>query len=325
MHRQRSGRWRAEDSEHISKIGKDSPAQLREDRGVKLAVADYGIDDEVAAAAAATRALDFIEAHLFEQLNVSRIAAACGVSAFHFSRRFRASHGESVMAYVQGRRLEMAARRMLDEPQTTLAAIALDCGFESHAGFTRAFTRAFGAAPKQYRQSTTPHGRKRSISMLEKVVLHASIEQVPSFKVAGIVGQFNPSNYVRIAELWKSFVAKMQFAGRLGNGETCGVFRHRDFVAQSFEHLAGARIADDSPTPDGLTIWTMPSRDYLVIKQMLVEGDLHPQVAAAQAEIWGTRIAASGRTLAKAPDFQIYPANFKVAEGGWLAYYIPVE
>ena len=154
--------------------------------------------------------------------------------------------------------------------------------------------------------------------------LEESIEHVDTFHVAGVSGRFDPSNYVRVAELWKTFVSQMSFDGRLGDGETCGVFRERDFAAQSFEHLAGARIEAER-IPAGLEVWTLPARRYLVFKQSLTEGDLHPQVAAAQAEIWGKRVPASGYRLARAPDFQIYPANFKVGVGGWLAYYVPLE
>jgi predicted transcriptional regulator YdeE len=102
------------------------------------------------------------------------------------------------------------------------------------------------------------------------------------------------------------------------------VFRDRDFTIQSFEHLAGARVAPGSQ-PAELEVWTLPGREYLVFRQSLTDAELHPQVAAAQAEIWGNRLPRSGRTLARAPDFQIYPAKFKLGPGGWLAYYIPVD
>jgi len=289
----------------------------------------YGPKEEAAAAAEAARALAFIEAHLFEDVTATRIAQSCAVSEFHFSRRFSRRHGESVMSYVRGRRLDIAASRLLREPKTAVVEIALDSRFESQAAFTRAFTRAFGISPIKYRRSANGGIRKRRTTMTSQPVLHESIEHVDTFYVAGLTGHYDPSSIIRINELWTAFVPLMNFEGRLGGGETCGVFRERNLQAQSFEHLAGARIATGNK-PRGLEVWTLPSRIYLVFKQMLTEGELYPQVNAAQLEIWGTRIAQlgnklAGRTLAKAPDFQIYPANFKVGDGGWLAYYIPIE
>ena len=157
-----------------------------------------------------------------------------------------------------------------------------------------------------------------------KPVLEESVERIDTFQVAGLSGRFEPSNYIRVPELWKQLVARMGFKGQVGAGETCGVFRDRDFAAQSFEHLAGVRIAPDSK-PEGMEVWTLRAREYLVFKQSLTEGELHPQVAAAQEEIWRTRVPQSGRKLARAPDFQIYPVNFKVGPGGWMAYYIPLD
>jgi AraC family transcriptional regulator len=284
----------------------------------------YGPDQEAALAAEATRAIQFIEMHLFEDLSVRRIAMECAASPFHFSRRFSVRQGESVMAYVRGRRLETAARRLTAEPCKKVLEIALDARFTSHAAFTRAFTRAFGVSPQQHRRSRALVARKRRNTMTSPPDLHESVEYIDTFHVAGLSGRYDPSNYVQISELWKEFVPKAGFAGRLGGGETCGVFRDRQFPLQSFEHLAGARI-ESGYEAEGLEIWTLPAREYLVFKQSLTEGELHPQVAAAQAEIWTKRLPNSGRTLARAPDFQIYPSNFKVGKGGWVGYYLPLE
>jgi AraC-like DNA-binding protein/predicted transcriptional regulator YdeE len=284
----------------------------------------YGPNEEAAAAAEAAKAIGFIEAHLFDDLTLSRIASECAMSTFHFSRRFARRQGESVMSYVRGRRLDVAATRLLREPNATLVEIALDCRFGSQAAFTRAFTRAFGLSPEKYRHSAGLQGRERRRRMTIEPVLETMLEYVDTIHVAGLTGRYDPSSYIRISELWKAFVAKAAFPGRLGDGETIGVFRERNFAAQSFEHLAGARIAA-GVQPQELEVWTLPGREYLIFKQWLAEGDLHPQVAAAQAEIWSKRLPQSGRTLARAPDFQIYPARFTVGPGGWLAYYIPIE
>ena len=82
---------------------------------------------------------------------------------------------------------------------------------------------------------------------------------------------------------------------------------------------------DSESTPEGLEVWTLPARRYLKFKQTLTTGELYPQVAAAQAEIWGKRLPASGHKVAAAPDFQIYPANFSVGPSGSIEYYIPLE
>jgi AraC family transcriptional regulator len=48
------------------------------------------------------------------------------------------------------RRIEKA-KQLIVQGRTSLAEIALICGFSSQASFTRAFTRAVGSPPGQYR------------------------------------------------------------------------------------------------------------------------------------------------------------------------------
>lgn len=93
--------------------------------------------------------LAYIDAHLGEELTPEKLSARAGFSVFHFCRVFRWAVGYSVMEYVRQRRLAFAAHalgtgeRILD--------IALSCGFETHAGFSKAFRRHFGCPPEVYR------------------------------------------------------------------------------------------------------------------------------------------------------------------------------
>src|SRR5689334_12400728 len=96
-------------------------------------------EQAVAYAPAHLAAIAFIERNLFEPKDLARVARAAGDSASEFSRRFTQMQGESVMAYVRGRRLETAAARILADPQARLIDLAIECGFTSQAAFTRAF------------------------------------------------------------------------------------------------------------------------------------------------------------------------------------------
>src|SRR5262245_16849984 len=152
----------------MSKNGKDAGAGRRQKGRMHAPLT--GADKDVADAAAAAPALNFIEEHLFEPLSVERIAKACGASPFSFSRRFRTRQGESVMAYVRGRRLDHAAKRLAADPDTDLAGLALDTGFETQAAFTRAFTRAYGQAPGSFRRAIDPPARRKRLHMTPELV-----------------------------------------------------------------------------------------------------------------------------------------------------------
>lgn len=92
--------------------------------------------------------LQYIDDHLQDKLDTQSLAAVAGFSTHHFCRVFRFGIGYSVMSYVRLRRLLFAAA-MLSSGEKIID-IALDYGFETHAGFSKAFRRHFGCAPEIY-------------------------------------------------------------------------------------------------------------------------------------------------------------------------------
>jgi AraC family transcriptional regulator len=91
-----------------------------------------------------------IQAHLDEDLSLDALSAKASLSPAHFQRTFQALVGETPKTYVARLRLERAAFRLLIHDETLLN-IALDCGFQNHETFTRAFRRRFGMPPSSYR------------------------------------------------------------------------------------------------------------------------------------------------------------------------------
>lgn len=95
------------------------------------------------------RVADFVEASLDQPLAIGDLAAAAGLSAFHFTRMFRRSAGVSPHAFVNGRRIARA-KSLLEDGSLPLAEIALACGFSSQSHFTARFREAVGVTPGQY-------------------------------------------------------------------------------------------------------------------------------------------------------------------------------
>lgn len=79
------------------------------------------------------------------------IAAACGLSASHFSRAFRRSVGIPPLAWLSEQRIA-TAKRLIDTTDTVLADIAITCGFADQSHFTRVFSRVMGVSPGVWRR-----------------------------------------------------------------------------------------------------------------------------------------------------------------------------
>lgn len=99
---------------------------------------------------ALARVLDLIESRIERGVSLAELAAEAGLSASQLARNFRKSTGLSPHAYLQQRRIEQAARMLVETPRE-ISEIALACGFSSQSHFTDAFRRASGCTPRQHR------------------------------------------------------------------------------------------------------------------------------------------------------------------------------
>jgi AraC-like DNA-binding protein len=82
---------------------------------------------------------------------LGELSSLCAMSRSAFAARFRTLTGDSPIRYATRCRLARAARQ-LRMSRAGLAEIALLAGYESEFSFSRAFKRAFGVAPRSYRE-----------------------------------------------------------------------------------------------------------------------------------------------------------------------------
>jgi len=97
------------------------------------------------------RVLDYIAANIGDDITLVNLAGIAGYSPFHFARKFTLAMGISPHRYISRIRLENAMAE-LAAGKLALAQIALNAHFSSQASFTRAFHRATGMTPKEYRR-----------------------------------------------------------------------------------------------------------------------------------------------------------------------------
>ena len=104
---------------------------------------------------AVQRMQDCIEKHIAEPITLCMIARAAGYSPWHSARIFKELTGRTPFDYIRSIRLSRAAVKLRDGHKK-IVDVAFDFVFESHEGFTRAFSRQFGMSPRHYRRNTPP-------------------------------------------------------------------------------------------------------------------------------------------------------------------------
>ncbi len=97
------------------------------------------------------RVLAYIEEHLADEITVENLASVACLSVFHFTRVFAATVGVPPHRYVSQRRLEIA-REMIVTGRGSLCEIARATQFSSQSSFARAFRRATGMTPAEFRR-----------------------------------------------------------------------------------------------------------------------------------------------------------------------------
>ena len=100
----------------------------------------------------ARKVLDYIDRHITSRVLVADLCALVWRSEAHFSRSFRGTFGCSPHAFVIRRRVELAARHML-QTDMSLSDIALGCGFVDQAHLCKHFRVVAGETPAAWRRA----------------------------------------------------------------------------------------------------------------------------------------------------------------------------
>ena len=150
--------------------------------------------------------IEFIEKNIKNELSPEVIANECGYSTFHFSRVFNINKGMTLMEYVKKRRLSLAAKDLFSGKK--IIDIALEYGFETHNGFSKAFKKEFGFSPTQYLKRMDMYFGNKLMLGSGGELMNSVIIEKSAFKVAGygIKTNITNGNYTKdVASFWINY------------------------------------------------------------------------------------------------------------------------
>lgn len=141
------GRWQSRSSLLLLGVLEEMEAALEAggERDAAAAAADPAWPAPVHAA------VQYIEEHVTEPLDIAALAEKAGWSHEHFSRTFRRCTGRTPREWINRRRIEYAAQLLLQQTDSA-RQIALQAGFKDEYYFHRLFRRVMGMTTAEYRK-----------------------------------------------------------------------------------------------------------------------------------------------------------------------------
>ena len=96
------------------------------------------------------KARSFIDQHSADELSLTKVAKAVGISPNHFSEKFKEVTGINFVNYVARIRFEKACE-LLRNGNLRISEIAFAVGFQSLSQFNRVFRTFSGKSPTRFR------------------------------------------------------------------------------------------------------------------------------------------------------------------------------
>jgi len=133
---------------------------------------------------------DYAAVHLDEPLRLTKAAEIAGLEHTYFSKLFRKVTGTTFVDWNRVRRVERA-KTLLSESDLNVVSIGFAVGYSDVTTFCRAFRKATGVAPREYRatcqrrdQTPAPPGEHARTSSHATEPRH---QETPRLETAGFL------------------------------------------------------------------------------------------------------------------------------------------
>ncbi|MCK6076680.1 AraC family transcriptional regulator [Paenibacillus silvae] len=257
------------------------------------------------------RALQYIEDHLEEDIDVKEAARLAQCSDYHFSRMFSFLAGISLSEYIRRRRLTLAAFE-LQSGDLRIVDVAVKYGYTSADAFSRAFQALHGITPSSVRShapSLVAYPRMTfQLTIQGGHAMNYRIVEKEAFSIAGFMKrvpiQFEGVN-PEITSMWKSLTSEdIDRLKQLSNVEPQGLisasvnFSEGRMEEQGeLDHYIG--VATSKECPKGFSKLEVPALTWAVFEAVGLFPETLQQV---WSRIYSEWFPSSSYEVAKGPE-----------------------
>lgn len=255
-------------------------------------------------------AMDYIEAHLEDDVDYEALARVACCPAWLFQRIFAVLAELPLSEYIRRRRLTQAAFD-LSVTKEKVIDVAVKYGYDSPDSFAVAFKRLHGITPTAARErgSMLKAYPKLVFSLILKgdTEMNYRIEQKPAFRVAGLAGVFSNNDGEQnrtIPQFWQECGKDIPRLLALGGGSVTGKnLLGVCYGAQSdgsFRYMIGIEPA---AAPQGMETLEIPASTWAVFECV---GPMPGAIQALWKRIMNEFLPNSVYLHAGTPDFELY-------------------
>jgi len=270
-------------------------------------------------------AVEYIEAHICDDLALGDVSRVTSYSAYHFGRMFYYIAQLPLSEYVRRRKLSLAATE-LQSGDAKVIDLAVKYGYESADSFTRAFAKQHGVTPTAARQSGAMLTIFPPLSFQIQIKgvqgMNWRIEEREAFEVFGIERVFGNDETERCADFWTELrengeIDKLVAAANgddnaVGEDILRAVCGYNQVDGDRFPYLIGAVKTPDC-NAEGYTVAQVPKSTWAVFRSERMDymGIAMKELFDRAYQEW---LPSSGYEWAAAPDLELY---YTTADGGF--------
>lgn len=218
--------------------------------------------------------VNYIERNINAKITLDDISHEVGLSKYYLHRMFKALTGESIIEYVQARKLSASIDELIGS-NMRMIDIAMDYGFDHEQSYIRAFKKRFGCTPLKIRSDEISIEITERINTNDILSINNSIIYKPfyvfkqKFHIAGSKYKILSRSGDNTANLYgREFFYNDRH--RIVNALAPGVyFGYTDWSGYDdgyIYYIPSVQVPDLKALPEGITGITIPAHKYVVFR-----------------------------------------------------------
>lgn len=263
-------------------------------------------------------AINYIEEHLGEEINLNEASKIACCSKYHFQRMFAYMADIPLSEYMRRRRMSLAAVD-LQSGDNKVIDVALKYGYDSPTAFNRAFKNIHGIAPSQAKEKGVVLKAFPPISFRITIKgdseMNYRIEKKEAFRIVGVSSPLEKEiekNFKIVPTMWANAASSRMIAqlAMMMDSELKGLLGVSSCnEAEDWKYYIA--VASTKSLPDGIEEYIIPSATWAIFTG---EGT-NQSIQDLEKRIVTEWLPTSGYEYGNAPDIEVYlnpdPQNAK--------------